>query len=184
MKDLSKDFYEIRDAPDKGKGLFATRDIKKNEYLFHLDLNQLPGYTLEELAQDPKLNEMGDHSDYQGKGKYVIDLSPPSYINHSCSPNLVCRMQTIAIKDIFAEKDIKNGEELTADYTLTSVDQFDGMDFWVLDCKCGSKNCRDKVTGDFFTLPIELQLKYYQNLPFSTLKEHEEKFKQIGINIK
>ena len=72
-------------------------------------------------------------------------------------------MKTIAVKDIYASRasDIEPGEELTIDYAATAVDQFAGQDFWVLDCKCGSANCRGRVSGDFFELPEELQRRYY-----------------------
>lgn len=88
-------------------------------------------------------------------------------------------MESIAIKNIYAERDLAKGEELTADYTLTSVDQFAGEGFWVLDCKCGSKNCRGQVTGDFFKLPIKIQRKYYMNLPPLILKKYEDRVNKL-----
>lgn len=169
--------YDIKKSTIKGKSVYATRDIVKNEHLFHIDLNQLPSYTLDEIAGNPKLDAKGDHSDYVGNGRYVIDFSPASYINHSCSPNCIEKMKTIVIKDIYALRDIKKGEELTTDYTLTAVDQFAGKGFWVMDCKCGSKNCRGKVTGDFFTLPKEIQGKFYGNLPSSIIKKYKDLLK-------
>jgi SET domain-containing protein len=172
-------FYEIKDTENKGKGLFATQLIKKGEFLFHLDLTQLPRYTLNEISQNPELSKIAEHADYVGNGKYVIDLSPPSYINHSCVPNCVVKMKSIAIKDVIAFRDIIKGEELSVDYTLTAVDQFDGKGFWVLDCKCGSENCRRKVVGDFFTLPIEYQKKFYRNLPNPIIKKYKKYFEKL-----
>jgi len=64
-------------------------------------------------------------------------------MNHSCAPNCYIKMKIIAIKDVYALRDIEEGEELTHDYTLTSIDQFAGMGFWTEDCKCGSKNLAD-----------------------------------------
>lgn len=171
--------YEIKKSTIKGKGVYATRDIVKNEHLFHVDLNQLPNYTLDEIAKNSILNANSDHSDYFGNGRYVIDLSPASYINHSCSPNCYEKMKTITIKDIYALRDIKKGEELTIDVTLTAVDQFAGKGFWVMDCKCGSKNCRGMVTGDFFTLPNELQRNFYRNLPPSVIKKYKDRFNEL-----
>ncbi|MGC9778552.1 MAG: hypothetical protein HZR80_04865 [Candidatus Heimdallarchaeota archaeon] len=88
-------------------------------------------------------------------------------------------MKTIAICDYYALSNIETGEELTHDYTLTSVDQFAGKGFWAMDCKCGSSNCRGKVTGDFFTLPLETQKKFYQNLSPSILRKFREQFKHL-----
>ncbi|MBY8992640.1 MAG: SET domain-containing protein-lysine N-methyltransferase [Candidatus Lokiarchaeota archaeon] len=170
--------YEIKRSGIQGKGVFAIRNVKKNEHLFHIDLDLLPSYSLKEIDKDPKLKANGDHSDYVGNGRYAIDLSPSSYMNHSCNPNCYVRMKTITIKDVYALKDIKKGEELTLDYTLTSVDQFAGMGFWSMDCKCGSENCRGLVVGDFFTLPKEKQSKFYRNLPPSIIKKYASRFKE------
>lgn len=171
--------YEIKEIPGKGKGLFATRQIEKDEHIFHNDLSKLPYYSLEELNKHPQYEEYHDHSDYVGNGQYVIDLSPVSFMNHSCDPNCVIKMKTVKISDYYALKEIKLGEELTHDYSLTSIDQFAGQGFWVLDCKCGSPKCRGKVTGDFFSLDIETQRKYYQNLPKFILDKYKDRIKKL-----
>ncbi len=172
-------FYEIKETKSKGKGVFISRSIKKGEYLFHLDLTLLQSYTLNEISQNPELSQVAEHSDYIGNGKYVIDLSPPSYINHSCAPNCVVKMESISIKNVIALRDIMEGEELTVDYTLTAVDQFDGKGFWVLNCKCGSENCRGKVVGDFFTLPKEYQRKFYKNLPPTIIEQYKKYYQTL-----
>jgi hypothetical protein len=61
---------------------------------------------------------------------------------------------------------IAEGEEVTHDYTANAVDQFDGQGFWVLECHCGSKNCRGRVTGDFFEMPQEWQYYDHPDEPF------------------
>ncbi len=90
-----------------------------------------------------------------------------------------CKMKSIAVKDIYAARDIEPGEELTLDYAATAVDQFASQDFWVLDCKCGSANCRGRVTGDFFQLPEELQRRYYPNLPLSIKRRYRARFRAL-----
>lgn len=171
--------YEIQKSTIKGKGVFATINIKKDEHMFHIDSNLLPSYTLEEIDKNPKLKANSDHSDYVGHARYVIDFSPSSYMNHSCDPNCYVKMKTIAIKDVYALRDINRGEELTQDYTLTAVDQFAGMGFWEEKCKCESKNCRGILTGDFFTLPDSIQLKFYRNLPPSIIRKYHHCFKTL-----
>ena len=169
--------YTLKKIGDKGAGVFATRDIKQGEHIFYKDLTKLKRYTVQEIDDNPDLD--GDHADYVGNGKYVIDDSPFSYMNHSCEPSCYCKMSSIAIKDIYALRDIKAGEELTHDYAATAVDQFAGNGFWVLDCKCGSENCRGKVTGDFFDLPPELQRKYYSNLAPSIRRKYRTRFQHL-----
>jgi len=175
--------YEIRKSNIKGEGVFATRNIKKDKHIFNVNLSLLPSHTLEEIDKNPKLKADGDHSDYVGHGKYVIDFSPASYMNHSCAPSCYVKMKTIASKDVYALRDIDRGEELIHDYTLTSVDQFAGMVFWAEKCKCGSKNCRGILTGDFFTLPNDIQLKFYRNLPPSIIRRYHHRFKKLTKNL-
>jgi len=69
-----------RDAFSLKIGVFATRKIKKGGHRLHVDLGGLPTYSLEELEHHPD----GDHTDYVGHGKYVINHSPASFLNHSC----------------------------------------------------------------------------------------------------
>ena len=127
------------------KGVFATKDIKKGEVvnvwhpkqiIFEEDMNKLP-------------KDEQNHTTPTGDGKYMVMGIPERYVNHSCDPNTYVKNK----KDM-ALKDIKKGEEITSDYSIS------GIDDWKMDCLCGSKNCRKIVYGDFFKLPIEMQRKY------------------------
>lgn len=169
--------YVIKKTKNKGLGVFALRDFKKGEHIFHEDLSRLKSYTLKGIEEHPELD--GDHSDYVGHGRYVISHSQASYMNHSCDPNCYVKMRTIAVKDLYAMRNIKKGEELTHDYTATSVDQFAGKGFWEMKCECGSENCRGTVDGDFFKLPESLQKKYYPNLPPSIKKKYRDSFMKL-----
>ncbi len=169
--------YTIKRTRNKGLGVFTLRDYKKGEHIFHVDLTKLKRQTVKEI--DENHNVEGDHSDYVGHGKYVIDHSPASYMNHSCDPNCYVKMKTIVVKDVYAMRDIERGEELTHDYTATSVDQFEGKGFWKRECKCGSKNCRVILQGDFFKLPKKLQKKYYPNLPPSVKRKYKSRFDKL-----
>ncbi len=102
-------------------------------------------YTLKEIE---KSNVGSEHWEYIGRGKYVLDFSYASYVNHSCDPNAYVEFKTLGKRYLIALRPIKKGEEITKDYALEAVDQIDN-ETWILDCKCGSKNCRKKVSGDF-----------------------------------
>lgn len=173
--------YELKKTSEKGYGVFATREIKRKEHLFHIDLTGFQSYTLAELeravAENPALD--GDHANYVGHGKYVIEHTPASYMNHSCDPNCYFDMQSIAVYDVYALRDIAAGEELTHDYTACAVDQFAGQGFWVMECQCGSEHCRGKVTGDFFEMPEEWQAMYYFHLPPSIRKKYAARFRHL-----
>lgn len=75
------------------------------------------------------------------------------FINHSCNPN--SGIKNINGKLILvAIKDIKNGEEITWDYST-----YANEGRWQMDCHCGSKNCRRKIK-DFKHLPEKIKKKY------------------------
>ena len=120
---------EVRSAGEKGKGVFALKDFKKNELILRKKQGRI--VKKEEL---PKLSgDDGDHTTEVKPGYYEVMPSPERYINHSCNPNAYCKKRIY-----YALKNIKKGEEITTDYRIGTRDK------WVLDCKCGSKNCSKK----------------------------------------
>ncbi len=89
----------------------------------------------------------------------VTEAREGGSINHSCDSNLWLADEVTLV----ARRDIAEGEELTIDYSLFTV-QTD----WQLDqiCQCGSKDCRHTVTGDDWQL-LEVQDRYYPHFsPF------------------
>jgi len=165
--------YTIKKAGKKGQGLFANKNFKKGQLIFHHDKSKLKKYTLDELSKFP--DKKTEHADYVGYGKYVLDFHACSYMNHSCDPNTVIKMKTILKSDVFALKDIKKGDELTHDYAYTAVDQIDNKEGWEMKCSCGSEGCRGVVIGDFFKLPKKLQKKFYKYLPSSVKRKYPRK---------
>ncbi len=166
--------YIVKKIRGKGEGLFASKDIKKEEVLFKVDLSKQKSYTSKEILKKTNNN----HADYVGGGRYVISFHPYSYMNHSCNPNIVIKYETIAKSIFVAMKDIKKGKELTYDYGVNAMDQF-GKTLWIMDCKCGSKNCRKKISGDFFKQPLDIQRKYYEYLPSSIKRKYQDKFSKF-----
>jgi len=79
-------------------------------------------------------------------------------INHSCNPNTWA-------KDAFtiiARKNIKSGQEITADYTMWNDT--------IEKCACGSSLCRGRITESDWMLP-ELQKRYKNHFtPFLNKK--------------
>lgn len=173
--------FIIKETKNKGLGVFTSKNSKKGSHIFHINLTKLKKYSLNEIEENPNLD--GDHSSYVGHGKYIMDYSSPSYLNHSCDPNCYIKMKTIALRDVYALRDIKRGEELTVDYTATSVDQFAGMGFWREKCRCGSRKCRKILQGDFFKLSRSLQKKYYSNLPPSIKRKYKRRFEKLRFTV-
>ena len=124
----------IKKSKIHGKGVFAARDFKKGEIVIDWATcsNTL---TKEEVDKVPKSQKR--YVSYLGKGKYVFFKSPGKYVNHSCDSNT----KPINGCDV-AVRDIKKGEEITADYVREKVP---GLN---MKCKCGSKNCRGIIKTD------------------------------------
>ena len=76
-------------------------------------------------------------------------------IRHSCNPN--CYVRAVGKRAIvFSLYLIREGSEITFDYSTTSTDT---LDTWKMDCKCNSFNCRKVISG-FQYLDPELKEKY------------------------
>lgn len=93
----------------------------------------------------------------------VTEARDGGSINHSCDSNLWMADEVT----LMARRDIAEGEELTIDYGLFTV-QTD----WQLDqaCQCGSDVCRHTITGNDWQLP-EVQARYYPHFsPFINVR--------------
>lgn len=151
----------VRKARGKGKGVFANRDFAEGEIVLRNDITGLRRYSLRELngliAAGKMTRKKTEHCDYIGHGKYVLDFSPSSYINHSCEPNTWCEFRRLGEQEYIALRRIRKGEEITHDYSLSAVDDIDGKNPWRMRCRCGSRKCRKVMQGDFFRLPKRIQ---------------------------
>ncbi|KAF9981694.1 hypothetical protein BGZ65_003664 [Modicella reniformis] len=134
--------YIVKDTPGKGKGMFATRDIKRGTCiisespLVYISKTDLVG-TLQALNAMSKKNKkyfLALHNSYpelpQDVGVIKTNGLPLgsnsldgavyrviSRINHSCAPN-VCHSWSSKLKkeNIFAIHDIPAGSEILTDY--------------------------------------------------------------------
>lgn len=114
--------FEIKESSIQGKGLFATRKLKKGDVVVVWHPKVL---TKQEAARLP-VNEQ-KHYLYQD-GDSMLWMQPPErYMNHSCDANT----HVVGRSDI-ALRDIEPGEEITSDY----------LDMEDFACNCGAKNCR------------------------------------------
>lgn len=146
----------VKDAGKKGKGVFALRNFKKGEFIFRgkkgkvIHKKDIPKLSPEERVH---LNEI----DYN---TYEMMRAPERFINHSCNPNSIAKGRSA-----FALRNIRKGEEITADYRISAFDR----NRWR--CYCGSKNYKGWCISDFFTIPEKLQKKY---LPYTIKVIREE----------
>jgi hypothetical protein len=138
------DPIEVKDSPIHGKGVYATRFIKKGERI-----GEYLGERITHAEADRRYNMKGDDDGHTflfiASNRTVIDGSvggnDARYINHRCEPN--CE-SVIDGKRVFIEaiRDIKKGDELGYDYQLTWESDDDPTDLANYGCRCGAKKCR------------------------------------------
>ncbi|MDP3728269.1 MAG: SET domain-containing protein-lysine N-methyltransferase [bacterium] len=117
----------VKKSSIENLGLFAVRDFKKGEVVLRWDLShELQKKDIIKLPEKEK-KYVSFH-----EGKYILIQEPSRYINHSCDANTKAEH----FCDI-AVRDIKKGEEITADYT----EEGDLLGKTV-PCHCGSKHCK------------------------------------------
>lgn len=143
--------FIIKDSPGKGRGLFSTTDIEKNQIIF-----KFKGINL--LKKDiPDFSGPVASCHIQIGSELYLDLrgDPSYFINHSCTPN-VCIKVSINTAFAMALIPIKAGEELFFDYSTTSTET---PDTWSLECGCSIYGCRKLITG-FNSVPMDKQKEY------------------------
>lgn len=90
-----------------------------------------------------------------GKNKWIDPSYPYKYLNHSCNPSA----GIIGKKKVVAMRNLKPGDEVTVDYSITECDYL-----WRMHCRCGEKNCR-KVIKSVNFLPKSVFKKYEKFMP-------------------
>ncbi len=155
------ELFFVGESPIHGKGVFAKRDISKGETICFMRGESID--TLE-VQRRYESGEERESDPLQVGEKEYLDLEEPYvFINHSCSPNAYMNGKN----ELKALKEIKKGEEITYDYSLTewTDDSLWGDEYeevWTMECGCGSKECRGVVT-EFDYLPKELIEKHLED---------------------
>jgi len=148
---------EVRPTAKYGRGVYAKKDIKKDEVLFVIG-----GYVLtiedengfdEALADKPM--EVSEYFSIGPLHPSQMDLLPSHIVNHSCDPNVGFDGQIFMV----AYRDIRKDEELVYDYAMSMHSHHERENPYSLNCMCGSSLCRGTVTEDDWKLP-ELQERY------------------------
>ena len=138
IKELTMKLYKIQksDIDKKGRGLYAAKDIKEGTRIIDYIGKIITKKQTEETerfdnAKPIYLFNLNKKYDMDGD----VSWNPARLINHSCSNN--CDYNGTGLKLwVIAIKNIKKGEEITADYGF-GYDE----DYKQFPCKCRSKNC-------------------------------------------
>ena len=143
----------VAKTENTGKGLFAKTDIKKNEAIFSVQgriIKESKYYAGSSYKTGPRWLTIG-------KNTWISPLrsNPWWFINHSCKPNAGLRGKVTVV----AMKNIKKGNEITIDYSITEDDPF-----WQMKCECSHNNCRKAIRSVRF-LPWGIFRKYEPFIP-------------------
>lgn len=148
----------IKKSGIEGLGIFAKKDIKKDEILFEVkgriikdSYGHEAGYSYQQYL------DIGPNWLVIAKNIWLspYNSNPWRYINHSCQANAGRKGKTT----IVAIQNIKKNEEITIDYSITEEDPA-----WTMKCTCQQKTCR-KVIKSVQFLPKKLFLKYKPYMP-------------------
>lgn len=140
--------YAVRNSAIHGRGVFATRTIRKGA--------QIIEYRGQRTTWDIGSERQGQDDDdpnhtflFELDDGRVIDASvrgnAARWINHSCDPNCEAIEDDEGRVFIHARRTIKRGDELAYDYRL----HLDGRVTKALReayaCRCGAKRCRGSM---------------------------------------
>ena len=135
-------FCEVRQSPIHGRGVFASRKIRKGTRIIQyvgemIDKEESNRRGLALLEESKKTGgaavyifDLNDEWDLDGNKEY----NDARLINHSCEPNA----EMVNEEDelwLYALRDILKGEEISFDYG------YDIEHFLEHPCRCGSNSC-------------------------------------------
>jgi hypothetical protein len=138
-----KSNYEDRVSEIHGKGVFATKKIKKGKKII-----EYTGKVITWEEANRRFNNKNAHSHTMFFGideDHVIDGNDGGnearFINHSCTPNCKTKNKNGRIF-VYSKKDIKKGQELFYDYKLDIEEPVTKAILKKYSCFCGTKKCR------------------------------------------
>ena len=137
--------FEIKQSDVSGRGLFATKLIKKGQQIL-----EFKGPIISYKETIKKLPNKLSCPLQIGLNQYIDLCAPGVLVNHSCLPNAGVKNDRFLI----AIEDIAPGQEIFYDYSTTMDDNS-----WTLKCKCGNRNCR-RIIKDFRYLPLSTKERY------------------------
>jgi D-alanine-D-alanine ligase len=135
--------YILKGNSLSGYGIFATRDISKNEVIFQGEMLAQRIVTRRFVQNHWNERQKLDFRQYAypvGKDVFILwDENPTNWApqNHSCDANTGYQGLNVV-----ASRSISKGEELTLDYA-TFLDE--NMEPFL--CQCGSSKCREYISG-------------------------------------
>ena len=146
-----KPAYRVRNSLIHGRGVFATRTIRKGTRIIEYRGDRTTWeVALERPASDP---DNPHHTFFfETSDGTVIDASvrgnAARWINHSCDPNCATFEDDDGRVFIEAVRKIRPGEELSYDYRLQIDGRLSKRERAQYTCRCGAGKCRGSLLDD------------------------------------
>ncbi|MCU1359158.1 MAG: nuclear protein [Ilumatobacteraceae bacterium] len=138
----------------EGSGLFATADIRAGTTVLRLGGRLVTSAELDDLfaaaEHDPDPVYIDTFTIYEDAHVVLPPGTTAHFGNHSCDPSL----WHSGPYEFVTRRDVSAGDELTLDYGTIS-----GADGFMMECACGARMCRGRITSDHWRLP-QLQQRY------------------------
>ena len=144
----AKRLYAVRHSTIHGRGVFATRKIRKGTCIIE--------YKGRRSSWDEAMQRAdGDSGDpahtvlFELDDGTVIDArvrgNAARWINHSCAPNCDSYEDDEGRVFIEARRTIRPGEELNYDYQLKIDEPLTKRERALYACRCGARSCRGSL---------------------------------------
>ena len=154
---MTDKLIEVRNSPIHGRGVFATKPIKKGTRII-----EYKGARMTQKESDIVYSNTSDTGHtflFTLNDYYVIDGNKSSnaarWINHGCRPN--CESETKEDDSgrpekervfIHAIRNIKPGDELMYDYLITLDEPHTKRMKKIWQCLCGAELCKGTMLAD------------------------------------
>ena len=137
--------YAVRNSPIHGRGVFATRTIRKGADIVEYRGRRISVEEADDLPDSDPANPYHTFLFELNDGR-VIDAgvrgNAARWINHSCQPNCVPYEDDDGRVFIEAKRTIRAGEELSYDYRLNVPGRRTAKMLAGYACRCGAPRCR------------------------------------------
>jgi SET domain-containing protein len=139
---------EVRDSAIQGRGVYASRRIRKNTWIIQYTGKLITNEEADRLYDDESMERHHTFL-FVLDEKWSIDASQGGnearYINHSCTPNCEAVMTTDNEIWIQALRGIEKGEELSYDYGYDVKAESLEEARRIYPCRCGAPECRGTI---------------------------------------
>ena len=151
-----------------GLGLFAKRTFATGETVVAWTGRPVTA----EHPLDRSRGETEAHCIREEGGRLVYLGYPARFINHACDPNAFLRCKD-GMTYVVALKPIRPNEEILLHYGVNRS-QSEAMP-----CNCASSRCLGAVPGDFFELPVDVQVELSPLLQPWYVEEHGPAYRKL-----